>query len=1236
MSIASQSAEVKAWIVAVEQYADGLDIQAPIGAWALELAALVRRRNPDAHIVLSHSLRERPIYKERLAVLKDGGVEFTGATQAELQNAVDRLHGKGTLLVYWVGHGIMDASHRYLLCADSRGTTGLRVLDTDSLLRHFRSPEFPEIQIGFFDCCAQLWRHNSNTLTFGGDGETPRQQFFYFAASAAEVAAADTTRDGFTNAVIRTIEQTSDWPSQPSTLFATLNEQLLAIPLHTRPFERQWTSGSGDQWSRHVEQYELPQRRPKRFVRFWTTRSAGLSRIHVRRTGGDPTILILSVLGGRESSLRIWRDLPKYVLEALDSDVDVISYVSRDLSHQHDNVIRCAQQIRELISEMSSQYMHIIVFTQTDTSSIVRELLATDVDLIPVDTNGVLAQIPGIAGKVRAIFELPVGTGAVRRSTPSLKRNNSENNLWKRLERSLNLLRQNDFPRPRFVEFLSGEHPQSMLSHKLGRRHADMLEVMPSVDTSTTGGNKRAVRVGSCSAAITRWIEPYFQSPTMIISYLTLRRVAQLDQGTIPISDEANDSSLEDRPAQTDWAGSYSDQEHIVNALIGISEPRQRGNHPQIVITGGAGLGKSVILRRHARYVATHFLERHRSAQLCIYMPLQGINLDASQLRSLALPSEPHSAWSLLSHKWISLIKTILLDPDEEGAFHSDTQPQKVDSWQELCEFLTPAWAEAQLFGRRTKLILDAVDEFLVNHNSLTVESFSQMLQVLGEHEAQDRRAQCLLAVRNSLPAGGELSHNPADTYEIRPLSEHTAERLFPGTRGLLGDIFDPTVRQLLLSPLVLVRLGPGAGHMYQAALNTRAAVLRYALDAVVDQSHLPQIVHQQSSGSPRDPWLQALALVAWILYRGDLGFLTVAQLHTGAHDLKKLWSEGSCPTSHCFSAGLSVIEHDTSLAALRSRTVLNTNGRDALRFAHREWQDVLVSDYLAQCALGQMFSELNHRAFSKQIYIDAADILTSEMARVDMHIQSDWLDRALPVDDPFGDSYTLMSICALLGNGPVQMDQVVFVRLLEVISDPRCPEVTRLVAISSFAMRALRSDDKDPSFRYMVPELLNALGKIVQLGEELTHRVSASMAWCYRSVLTEKYRLSPAGGTEPWPAINAMTDVGVAAAAASGIVWKQENGIVSVDGRARSFQIAAAEYPLAVRNLPNEEISLCHYLFLACASVKAHAARNEIFPILRSVFSKESGVGDRIERSPVQEIKKLYESCRQATLGVA
>ena len=243
-----------AWIVAVEKY-DGpeLDIKQPVAGWALDFADLMLNRG-CATVVLSTSLSDVPAYAPRLLDLQNKGVVQTPADRAGIEFALDAIKGDGhtrpggTLFFYWVGHGIMAPS-RQLLCADSKKLSDLRSVTADSLLKRLRSPEFPRLQIGFFECCAQLVAVAPATLDLGGEGKAPTRQFFYHAASSGEFATGSTDKPGFSSTVLQALKGSATFPPEPpDAFFDSLKTSLGAIPLQTRPF-LQRTYESGDVWS---------------------------------------------------------------------------------------------------------------------------------------------------------------------------------------------------------------------------------------------------------------------------------------------------------------------------------------------------------------------------------------------------------------------------------------------------------------------------------------------------------------------------------------------------------------------------------------------------------------------------------------------------------------------------------------------------------------------------------------------------------------------------------------------------------------------------------------------------------------------------------------------------------------------------------------------------------------------------------------------------------------------------
>lgn len=242
------------WIVSIERYGvggddeSGLDIPASIGERALCLAIEIAKRDPLAYIVLSSSLPDTTGYRTQLSELPETVVR-TEATQEGLQNALLKLQGNGTLLIYWVGHGVMASNKRLLLCADSRELSDLRAIDVDSLLNRLRGKTFPRIQLGFFDACAQVVARPAVLDLGDGGGGVSTNQYFYFSAAAAEVAAADVGLSGFSGTVIELlIDPLQQFPPPPTPLFTELARRFDELQLSTRAFPLQRTNGSGEMW----------------------------------------------------------------------------------------------------------------------------------------------------------------------------------------------------------------------------------------------------------------------------------------------------------------------------------------------------------------------------------------------------------------------------------------------------------------------------------------------------------------------------------------------------------------------------------------------------------------------------------------------------------------------------------------------------------------------------------------------------------------------------------------------------------------------------------------------------------------------------------------------------------------------------------------------------------------------------------------------------------------------------
>lgn len=245
----------KAWIVAIEKYSvnDPASDHPPelpgVCEWAVQLAGLLVNR-ADIHLNLSPLDRNADAYRKRLDAI--GIAKYHGATLAEIDAAIPRLKGSvdDTLLIYWMGHGVGNTGDRYLLFADSHGED-LKGLSVNGLVGHLRSPQFPGLQMGFIDACAEPFMRPTALQLKPGDA--PARQFFYFAASVNEQASASLEGPGFSSVVLEQLKS-AGVPADPKPFFksleTTFDELRRRGVLYSRPFDLEFTFESGDQWTR--------------------------------------------------------------------------------------------------------------------------------------------------------------------------------------------------------------------------------------------------------------------------------------------------------------------------------------------------------------------------------------------------------------------------------------------------------------------------------------------------------------------------------------------------------------------------------------------------------------------------------------------------------------------------------------------------------------------------------------------------------------------------------------------------------------------------------------------------------------------------------------------------------------------------------------------------------------------------------------------------------------------------
>ena len=161
---------VIAWIVAVERHtppgdpragSPGLDFKQAVSARALDWAQWLSTQ-PGVRLLMNVSAAPGSAQADALQALSPQLLNPNLAARADGKALSDSLRLlraaplADTLLLLWIGHGVMRDHQRFLVNQDARSPDDLSSWELDSLLQGLRTDPAPPLQIGVFDTCAQL------------------------------------------------------------------------------------------------------------------------------------------------------------------------------------------------------------------------------------------------------------------------------------------------------------------------------------------------------------------------------------------------------------------------------------------------------------------------------------------------------------------------------------------------------------------------------------------------------------------------------------------------------------------------------------------------------------------------------------------------------------------------------------------------------------------------------------------------------------------------------------------------------------------------------------------------------------------------------------------------------------------------------------------------------------------------------------------------------------------------
>jgi hypothetical protein len=703
-----------------------------------------------------------------------------------------------------------------------------------------------------------------------------------------------------------------------------------------------------------------------------------------------------------------------------------------------------------------------------------------------------------------------------------------------------------------------------------------------------------SLSVRSLAAVITR--------PEMTLARETIAQSFELDcaakiTALVEPTDEAHGPAADElRP--TVPGALAATQSEVFEELLALA--RTQHQRPlAIVIAGDAGVGKSTVLRMAARRLCTELIT-DCGAVLPILVPLYFASLTSEQL---------------------ALLEGEASDERRGRVFHDVL----LDWWCDWFNDITypdasgPDWIKERLRCEPVMLIFDGIDEFLTNHPGLRISDFQQMIAFLGAEYRQNGWLTIVCGVRSTPPGLPLLSSS--NIREVLRLTPAQAARQFPAASNWLTTEGDLATRKLLLTPLILAQLNTRRPPKLLRP-STNGDVILLALTTIIEQSDLCGKLDHRGQPIDAQRWIDALMAAAWCMFRRLRGEIATSTLRAEAAELHRSWKEHLARTEqetegeHLLS-GFHLLLESRAFDALVQRTILYPTGRGEVRFSHREWQDFLAANYLAQVVVYRHIDEFRHVGNTARISQMAGELLCQLGVCIDEALVAQLLHHAQETGAPL----ITANFSALLTNSRVLLEGPAIDVFLSAVNS--APAIARYITLSGLGYRALRGDDASaPDLRHRLARVFRDYLRTPNPTADLG--MMRSLAWCYQKAYARRF-----GGpqvTDAWPGLDGDTERAVLAMMCS----TSDEGPRFL-AEHRSVQMALLEVQQVVAPDPNRPISGVHYLYCLCVARHHGGGIAELGRELPALLAPGSPYAAAIEGYElVPELRDILAICRR------
>ncbi len=938
--------------------------------------------------------------------------------------------------------------------------------------------------------------------------------------------------------------------------------------------------------------------------------------LHNQQQSVSLLIYVHGVLGNASAT---WGDMPSWVIKNANLDMDVISFSYPSKPWHRTSVSKAAYDLKTWIETEFPGYQHLMFVTHSTGGLVVKQLLNQDYQA----TQG-----KGLWGKTRQVINIAVPHfGGSPLLTLSI--NTCYQISYPFLVPAFRFMRfisqgQKDWGRnsiipvlrwknrwlldldTRFLGFLKQSSDSNQPTPSNVDIYAESDQSVPEFKDQSRQlirirGTHKTVKIPKRAnapivAIVAKIVSHYPQDISLSVVDRTLKRIQEVNlaAGFNQLIDKASrlDSDNDLVPSPTITSGEFGSQNEVCQLVIDrITTTNDRPT--RIVVTGAGGVGKSTVLRVMTWRLGCRYLTHPETTPIPLLIPMQQVT--ATDF------SDQTYTWENLWAWWLHWAHSLF--PNDDCSME---------------------WLENKFKTNPVVIIVDGLDDFLVNHSSISLSTIVKLLRLAVHSYSANTKLSIVIAIRNDVHGLDRLADDPSATYEILPLSRQQAIETFPACKPWVTAVQNTKLLEKILTPLVLNNYQPTAAQTQGSSNITQAVILNQIIETFLRNSRLVGRHLKDDQFVELEHLFISLSIIAWLFFCQSRGEIHREILSKEASQLKQRWQsyfshQGRTREGEGFIIACEVIENDELCTLLLNSDVFISTGPKMYRFTHRNWQELLLARFFLNCIRYQYFDDFGSIKLYAGIYRMAGEMYQGQA------INSEQVQRVIDAWRESGNTCVTANFIGFLSWTVTPIDAQAIHLLLEEFKNFK--GLSRIILIGGLGYRILVNNPDDRS----ISDIRRAIfPKFIEYSNpeccSIFAPVAVSLAWCYQTAFAKSFDIPQPDN--PWPELHFDDQLTLKIVA---MVATVTDGNPTLSDASKSLQQSLLAPILETYQYPDYIIRAVHYLYILVIAEKHRVHAFAVSQELPSLLSPGSDFENLVTAFDlVPEVGDLYRSCQQ------